>query len=180
MGMKYIVVDVEADGPAPGLYSMIQLGAVMVHNPSGEQWQPFSVGFCGELAPISDDYIPEALAVSEFTREETLGFLPPEATMTAFMQWFNRVTKHERPVLFVSDNAGFDWMFFNYYAWRYLDGNPLGFSPFSLTSFYKGYAKSMRASFKHLRKTRHSHNALDDARGNAEALCTLLNQMEVK
>jgi hypothetical protein len=28
----------------------------------------------------------------------------------------------------------------------------------------------MKANFKHLRKTKHTHNPLDDSRGNAEAL----------
>jgi hypothetical protein len=28
----------------------------------------------------------------------------------------------------------------------------------------------MRASFTHLRKTRHTHDPVDDARGNAEAM----------
>lgn len=30
--------------------------------------------------------------------------------------------------------------------------------------------KDMRVNFKRLRKTRHSHHPVDDARGNAEAL----------
>jgi len=28
--MSYVMVDVEADGPAPGLYSLVSIGAVLV------------------------------------------------------------------------------------------------------------------------------------------------------
>jgi hypothetical protein len=76
----------------------------------------------------------------------------------------------------VSDNAGFDWQFVNYYFHRFVGRNPFGFSPLSLTSLYKGFARDMRACFRRLRRTRHTHNALDDARGNAEALLALVEQ----
>ena len=35
---------------------------------------------------------------------------------------------------------------------------------------YKGMQKDTFVNFKHLRKTTHTHNPVDDARGNAEAL----------
>ena len=54
------MVDIEADGPIPGDYSMICFGAVVVE-PS------LSRTFYRQLRPISDCWIPEALAVSGFT-----------------------------------------------------------------------------------------------------------------
>ena len=62
--MTWVMVDVEADGPIPGDYSMIALGAVIVE-PGLERT------FKGLLRPISAQWVPEALAVSGFTREET-------------------------------------------------------------------------------------------------------------
>jgi hypothetical protein len=38
----------------------------------------------------------------------------------------------------------------------------------------------MRASFKHLRKTKHTHDPLDDARGNAEAMLHLIDELGLK
>jgi len=38
----------------------------------------------------------------------------------------------------------------------------------------------MFANFKHLRKTRHSHNPVDDARGNAEALLGIKEEYGLK
>src|ERR687891_2354848 len=55
--MAYVMVDVEADGPIPGEYSMVCFGAVLVEPGLGRT-------FCGELRPISDKWIPEALKVS--------------------------------------------------------------------------------------------------------------------
>ena len=55
--MAYIMVDVESDGPIPGDYSMISFGAVKVDNALDKT-------FYGRLKPVSDKFIPEALAVS--------------------------------------------------------------------------------------------------------------------
>jgi hypothetical protein len=71
---------------------------------------------------------------------------------------------------FVSDNNAFDWQFINWYFHHFLSENPFGYSSTNLGSLYKGLVKDMRQNFKHLRKTRHTHNPVDDARGNAEAL----------
>ena len=75
--MPYVMVDVESDGPIPGDYSMVSFGAVIVE-PALDRT------FYGKLKPISDKFIPEALAVSGFTREETLAFDEPAAVMEAF------------------------------------------------------------------------------------------------
>lgn len=158
------MVDIESDGPIPGDYSMISLGAVLVDDRLDKT-------FYGELRPISDKHIPEALAVSGFSRETTLGFKEPKQVMQDFQDWLQDVCK-DRPV-FISDNNGFDWMFVCWYFHHFLGANPFGFSSQNLGSLYKGLVKDMGKNFKHLRRTRHSHNPVDDAKGNAEALLTL-------
>ena len=158
------MVDIEADGPVPGLYSMIALGAVVVR-------PGLSDTFYGQLAPISDDFIPEALAVSGFSREETMEFAPPSQVMEQFEAWVQE-NSQGRPI-FISDNNGFDWMFVCWYFHRFLGRNPFGHSSQNLGSLYKGLIKDTYKNFKHLRKTRHTHHPVDDARGNAEALLTL-------
>ena len=77
------MVDIEADGPIPGDYSMVCFGAIVVE-PSLDRT------FYGRLKPISEKWIPEALQVSGFTREETLQFDDPKAVMqhfTSFADW---------------------------------------------------------------------------------------------
>jgi hypothetical protein len=159
--MSYIMVDVEADGPIPGDYSMISFGALVVE-PSLEKV------FYGRLKPVSEQWIPESLAVAGFSREETLAFDDPQTVMNDFAAWISANSKG-RP-LFISDNTGFDWQFINWYFHHFTGGNPFGFSSTNLGSLYKGFVKDAFSNFKHLRKTKHTHHPVDDARGNAEAL----------
>jgi len=173
--MSFIMVDVEADGPIPHDYSMICFGAVVVE-------PALNRTFYGQLKPISDLWVPEALAVSGFSREETLTFLDPKVTMQAFAGWVTENSKG-RP-MFIADNNGFDWQFINWYFHHFLGVNPFGFSSTNLGSLYKGLQKNMRGNFKRLRKTKHDHNPVNDAIGNAEALLhmrdTLGLQIELK
>src|SRR5438045_7167541 len=88
------------------------------------------------------------------------------------MERFDRWLKEniDGQPMFVSDNNGFDWQFINWYFHHFLQANPFGFSSVNLGSLYKGMQKDTFVNFKHLRKTKHTHHPVDDARGNAEAL----------
>ncbi len=169
--MAFVMVDIEADGPIPGDYSMLSLGAVIVE-PS------LSKTFYGRLRPISDRFVPEALAVSGHSREETLTFDDPKAVMIAFSTW---LSEHAgRRPFFVSDNNGFDWMFVCWYFHHFTGSCPLGHSSTNLGSLYKGLVKDFSKNFKHLRKTRHTHHPVDDAKGNAEALLAMQAELGLK
>ena len=159
--MSFIVVDVESDGPVPGLYSMVSFGAVIVE-PS------LSKTFYGQLKPVSDDWIPDALAVSGHSREEHEGFDEPDEVMAKFATWLKDNSKG-RPV-FCSDNVAFDWMFICYYFHRFTGDCPFGWSGRRIGDIYCGMEKDAYARWKHLRKTKHTHHPVDDAKGNAEAL----------
>jgi len=139
--MSYIVVDIEADGPIPGDFSMVCFGAVVVE-------PELNRTFYGELRPISEKFIPDALAVSGFTREHTLTFPESEGVMRSFGEWLAAVS--DRRPMFISDNNGF--------------------SSTHLGSLYKGLVRDTSKNFKHLRRTKHTHHPVDDAKGNAEAL----------
>jgi DNA polymerase III epsilon subunit-like protein len=169
--MSYVMVDVEADGPAPGVYSLVSIGAVVV-TPALDQT------FYGQLRPITDAWLPDALAVSGFTRAQHDGFDDPRDVMARFADW---LTSHggRRPI-FISDNNGFDWGFVNYYFHRFIGQNPFGHSSQNLGSLYKGVVKDTFANFKHLRTTKHTHHPVDDARGNAEALLRIKTELGLK
>lgn len=134
--------------------------------------------FYGKLKPISDNFIPEALAVSGHSREETMAFEEPQIVMQNFANWIKEVAK-DRPI-FISDNNGFDWMFVCWYFHHFIGKNPFGFSSQNLGSLYKGMEKDTFKTFKHLRKTKHTHNPVDDAKGNAEALLTMKKELGLK
>jgi len=169
--MSYVMMDIEADGPNPGDYSMLCFGAVLVE-------PALSKTFYGQLRPVSDRWIPEALAVSGFTREQTLQFAEPEGVMRKFGAWLNEHVSGQP--MFISDNNGFDWQFINWYFHHFTGANPFGFSSTNLGSLYKGLVRDVRQNFKHLRQTPHTHNPVDDAKGNAEALLVLKEQFGLK
>src|SRR5262249_24963199 len=124
--------------------------------------------FAGQVKPISDKWIPDALAVSGFTREQTLAFDDPTQIMTGFARWLAEIG--DKRLLFVSAHNGFDWPFINWDLWHLTGVNPFGHSSTNLGSLYKGLVQDTFKTFKHLRVTPHTHDPLDDARGNAEAL----------
>lgn len=166
--MSNIVVDIEADGPCPGLYSMVSFGAVIARSDLKETF------YSGIIKPISDKWIPEALAVSKVSREEHLKGRDPVEVMREFVAWIvgNSIDRHT----FYSDNNGFDWQFINYYMHAYYGSNPFGFSSQNIGSLYKGLVADPYKNFKHLRKTKHTHHPVDDAKGNAEALMIMSRQ----
>lgn len=167
-----IMIDVESDGPAPGLFSMISFGAIIVDDTLDKT-------FYGEMKPISENYIEDALAVSGFTREETLAFEDPATIMTDFNNWIKLHRGSDR-VTFWSDNNGYDFSFINYYFHLCIGENPFGWSSQNLGSFYKGIVRNRRRNFKHLRKTKHTHHPVDDAKGNAEALLQIFSKYGIK
>ena len=117
--MTYVMVDVETDGPIPADYSMIGFGAVIID-------ETLNRTFYGQLRPISEQWIPEALVVSGFTRDETLHFDDPKEVMTRFNDWLKLNRKNS--LVFISDNNGFDWQFINWYFHHFVGSNPFGFT----------------------------------------------------
>ena len=165
--MSLIVVDVESDGPIPPDYSMVCFGAVVVE-PS------LSKTFYGQCKPLSENWVPEALAVSGFTRDQTKMFPFPSQTMAEFAEWLS-TNSTGRPV-FVSDNPAYDFQFINYYFHKFFGSNPFGFSGRRIGDLYCGMVKDTFKNAewkKNLRKTKHTHDPVMDAKGNAEALLAM-------
>lgn len=160
--MSYFVVDVEADGPVPGLYSMVCFGAVKVV-------PALDKTFYGKTRPITTAWVPDALKVSGFTREEHEGFDDPQKVMLEFEKWIMENNGDSKPTL-ISDNNGFDAMFIAYYFHKYRGYNPFGWSSRRIGDLYCGLVKDSRAQWKHLRDTKHTHHPVQDCLGNAEAL----------
>lgn len=159
--MSYIIVDVESDGPIPNKYSMVCFGAIIVE-PS------LSKTFYAKTKPVSDLYIPEALAISGFSREEHELFDDPLIAMQQFKEWID--TNSVGKPIFLADNLAYDWSFINYYFHYYLGENPFGWTGRRIGDLWCGFNNDMHLKWKHMRKTKHTHDPIDDARGNAEAV----------
>jgi hypothetical protein len=128
----YVAVDVEADGPIPGPYSMISLGMAVVGHPD--------LHFYTELQPISDEFVPQALAVSGLDRDRLVAEAPtaPEA-MAAAAAWVNELRTVGRPV-FLAAPAVWDGMFVHWYFVRFTGSSPFGTtgSGVDLRSYWMG------------------------------------------
>jgi len=164
--MSYIVVDVESDNQSPATGSMVCFGAVLVSDTSKT--------FYGKTKPVMDDWNPEALAISGFSRKEHEQFDEPKEVMQKFAEWVENVS--DGKPIFISDNPAFDWQWINYYFHKYLGRNPFGFSARRIGDLYCGLVKDASKNYewkKKYRKTTHDHNPVNDAKGNAEALIAM-------
>lgn len=184
----YISVDVEADGPIPGPYSMLSFGMSVCGTFDGVEFRPVNpveTTFYAELKPISDDYVPEALAISGLDRGRLAveGREPSEA-MSAAAGWVRAAAASaDATAVLVAYPLGFDWMFLYWYWTRFTEaGSPFGHSRhLDLKSMYATKAGTpisrstkRQMSSELLSDRPHTHNALDDAVEQAELFHNLV------
>jgi hypothetical protein len=181
----YFSVDVEADGPIPGPYSMSSFGIAVAGTFEAGRFVPADPSretFYAELRPISDDFVPEAAAVSGLDRAALVrdGRDPREA-MNTCAAWVRDVTAGRYPV-FAAYPLGFDWMWMYWYFLRFADaGSPFDYSrAFDMKTMYalKAGVPISQAGLTRLpdalrSKRTHTHNALDDAIEQADILANL-------
>lgn len=127
MPCTYFMVDVEATGPVPGLYSMVSLGAVVIA-PDAQGELSAGDELYLELRPVFGGHDPDANAVHglDIERLAREGLEPRAALekLSAFVAAQNRPSTEPT---FVAHVAVFDWMYVNwYYAWCGLE-NPFGY-----------------------------------------------------
>ncbi|MFI8237688.1 3'-5' exoribonuclease domain-containing protein [Streptomyces sp. NPDC085866] len=182
---RCISVDIEADGPIPGPYSMLSLGAAVAGTQDADGFRaadPEQQTFYRELRPISDEFVPDALAVSGLDRArlQTEG-AEPGAALTEFSAWVREVSAGAQPVM-CGYPASYDWTFLYWYLIRFTGESPFGHSGcLDMKTLYATKAGlPLRAVAKgtmprHLLSLRrHTHHALDDAVEQAELLANLM------
>jgi DNA polymerase III epsilon subunit-like protein len=174
MQEMYFSVDIEANGPIPGEFSMTALGACVVGRPE--------TAFYAELRPLHDRFDPKALAVGGLTMEHLRekGEEPVEA-LRRFDAWVRGTAGNERRPVFVAFNATFDWMFLHWYLVRFLGSSPFGISGLDMKAYFMGLTGGTWGSTRKAGVLRmfpaglpHTHNALDDAREQAEIFSKML------
>ncbi len=181
----YFSVDVEADGPIPGPYSMVSFGAAV----AGIRAEAFTAidpelnTFYRELRPISEEWVPEALAVSGLERDTLLDTgTDPALAMAEFTDWIRQTAGEHRPV-FVAYPAGYDWMFVYWYLMRFTGASIFGHSGvLDMKTMYAtkadvpiGRATKRQMPASLLSNRSHTHNALDDAIEQAELFANLMH-----
>jgi DNA polymerase III alpha subunit (gram-positive type) len=176
----YVSVDIEADGPIPGEYSMLSFALCLASRYDGSELEVLEPGpqttFYAELKPISDRFEQTALDVHGLDRDALArDGAEPEAAMREAAEWIAGHADGARPVL-VAYPLAFDWMFLHWYFVRYTGESPFGHATCldirslylarALTPFDRSGQPSMPAEL--LPSRPHTHNAADDAQEQAE------------
>ena len=176
----YVSTDVEADGPIPGLHSMLSLGSA-AFQADGSQLATFSANL--ELLPGAGGN-PETMKWWKKHREAWQAcrkeLQSPSAVMAAYVAWLEALPG--RPV-FVGYPACYDFMFVYWYLIRFVGRSPFSFSALDIkTMAMTMLGKDFHASTKKqmpkdwFGPTLHSHVALTDAIEQGVLFCNMLAQ----
>jgi len=169
----YISLDIEADGPCPGVNSMLSLGAAAFDPTKG-------AGLAGLIAQWESNF---ELLPGAAQNAETMAWwaTKPEAwaecrknpqdpifAMASFAAWVKALPG--KPIA-VCYPAGFDFTFVYYYLMRFNRSSPFGFSALDVKSYAMGslgtgFAESSKRNYPKTwfdTSLKHTHKAIDDA-----------------
>lgn len=180
--------DIEADGPIPGRYSMSSIGLCVAGTLTSDGWAPADPElhtFYRELKPISEQWDPEAAAVSGLDRDELIrSGADPARAMRELAEWVNQTSReYDGKPVFAAYPLSFDWGFVWWYMGNFEVRNPFGFSNcFDMKTAFSvknGQSAVRKSTKRYMPKTllgnrKHTHNALDDAQGQADLLSNLM------
>ena len=179
----YFCIDLEASGPVPGLYNMVSIGGVVVRYKDNQH--QLGDEFYYEIKPDFKGFKDEAMAIHGLSKEHLENYGESSRVVLEKITDFVRseLQPGERP-LFVGHNAPFDWMFVAwYYASAGLD-NPFGYNALDTKALMMGRMcvpwnrsnkDTLSEFFPTLVQPENAHNALADARFQAEILIHLLD-----
>jgi hypothetical protein len=183
LGELYVSVDIEADGPCPGLFSMLSFGMAAF------TVEKRLVGtFARNLRPLVDAHTDERTMTWWNTAENIDAFhasrvdqVEPYAAMADCRAWLEEMRRFGRPVI-CGAPSGFDFTFLYYYFQRELGESPVGFASLDLRSYA---AAVLKRQYRQVGKNSyppewlsdalaHTHVALEDA---IEQGCILINML---
>lgn len=175
----YVSTDVEMDGPIPGKYSMLSLGAAAFSHDK-KLIDTFTVNF--ELLPgaITDPEIMQWWDTQPAAWHACrLDPQPPEAAMREFARW---IEKLPGAPIFVAYPVGSDFLFVQWYFHTFIGSSPFGYRALDVRSYAmaalkKPYGDSGKSQMPKswLDSKPHTHVALDDAIAQGHLFCNMLN-----
>ncbi len=171
-----ISVDIETTGPTPGHYSMYELGACAITTDST---------FERKIALLPNAKLSraslEAVHMTKQKLTQRKEVTAPTQAMRDFAEWSKGVARGAR-LVFVANNAPFDWMFVAWYFEEFTIANPYGHSALDMKAYYMGMSHVSwdKATLKEMAK--HSsgvlatlpHLALEDAQMQKEIFLGLV------
>ncbi len=167
----YVSTDIEADGPIPGINSMLSFGSAAFRLDGDNQLQlidTFAANLETADGATADEKTmawwqqqPDAWASC---RKNTVA---PASAMAAYVHWLENLPG--KPVM-VGYPVAFDFMFIHWYLIRYVGRSPFSHSALdiktlAMCALKKPYRQSTKRNMpkRWFSKQAHTHQALDDA-----------------
>lgn len=126
--LVFFSFDIEADGRAPGLSSMLAFGAVALRASDGKVLRYWNVNLMPLPGAVPDPDTmrwwktqPDAWRLLQIDRQD------PGTAIEKLAREIEKL-QDEYEVVPVAWPAAFDWAWLNYYMWRFAGRNPLGYS----------------------------------------------------
>jgi 3'-5' exoribonuclease-like protein len=180
----YYSLDIEADGPIPGRYSMLSFGLVVAgrHDRDGYRAADLTTTFYRELRPTGSDVEQEALAISGLDRDALLrSGHPPKVALAEAAAWVTETAADGKPIV-VAYPVSFDCAFLFWYFVACEVPNPFGLS--DCLDIRTAYAIKADIPIGRVRRAElppgimpkqpHTHHALDDAKAQAELFSNVM------
>lgn len=181
----YVSTDVEADGPIPGPYSMLQFGSAAFRLDGTSGIQTFHANL--ELLqgasqhPATMKFWSENQKAYDGTR---VGIEPPALVIPRYVKWLQALPGK---VVFVGYPACYDFMWVYWYLMKFAGESPFSHSGLDIkTAAMMVLKKNYRDSTKKgmpsqwFSKKPHTHNGLDDALEQGELFVNMMHQAGFK
>ena len=176
----YISTDVEADGPIPGINSMLSFGsAAYLADKSllGTFTANLEVLPGATPDPKTMEWWKTQNQAWEACRKD---IQPPEKAMKDYLKWLKSLPGR---TVFVGYPASYDFMFVYWYLIRFTGESPFSHSALDIKTFAMammktGYRESTKKNMpkKWFDALPHSHRALDDALEQGALFCNMLRE----
>jgi DNA polymerase III alpha subunit (gram-positive type) len=182
----YFSIDIETDGPCPGLNSMLSLGVVALCPVRGE------LGFFEDNLKLLPEANPNPKTMSEFWSQwpqqyaaTRVNVQDPADVFLRFDQWVNSFDGVPVAVAFP---AGFDFSWIWYYSNRFVGNCAFSFSCIDLKTLawsilggnYRHATKRRWPGHWFSSKLNHTHVAIEDAREQGVLFLNMLKDLEHK
>ena len=166
----YVSVDIEADGPIPGDYSMLSLGSAAYVN-DGNLISTFTVNVAPlEQAKQHADTMEFWKANPEAWGEVQLNQQLPGNAMVEFAAWLDGlVAGTNTSLVFVGYPAAFDFSFVHWYMVHFVGRDPFGFYALDLKTYAMAalditFVETVKSNMpSQWINRKYSHLALEDA-----------------
>ena len=180
----YVSIDIEADGPVPGLHSMLSLGAAAFTS-DGALEQTFSVNL-ETLAEAHEDartmrWWASQPAAWEACRVHTQ---EPKQALQSFHAWVELQARSVGLPVMVAFPAAYDAMWVQWYLHRFVGDDPfrrraIDIKTLAMVAMGAGYRATAKSGLpRHWRPpARHTHIAVEDAIEQGELFMNILYEL---